>query len=83
MVIEITGTTIATTRPMVSFCVSVKPVGECRGACEDEDELVVAVAVAVAIERTVEITDDGVERVFGKFDRGKVTVDTWVGRTDL
>lgn len=42
-----------------------------------------AVAVTMGIERTVEITYDGVECVFGKFDRGKVTVDRWTGRVDV
>ena len=64
---------------MVSFCVSVKP--EFRGACED-DELTVPMAVAVGSERTVRITGDGVESVFGKFDRGKVTVDRWTRAVD-
>lgn len=85
MVTKITSTTTATTRPMVSFRVSVKPVGERRGACEDEDELAVTVAVAVAAgsESTVGITDDGVKSVFGKFDCGKITVGRSAGRMDV
>lgn len=63
---------------MVSFCVSVKPWGNAEELARMGDEL--AVAVAVGSESTVGYTDDGVESVFGKVDRAKVTVDGWPGR---